>query len=69
MPGRKTGVQLAAEARALRPGLRALLMSGHTGEALSRYQPDITNLPIIAKPFEQATLAAQLRKILESEAR
>ena len=66
MPGQKNGVQLAAEARELRPGLKVLLMSGHTGEALKRYQMELADLPIIAKPFDQPVLAAQLRKILEN---
>lgn len=66
MPSQKNGVQLAAEARELRPGLKVLLMSGHTGEALKRYQMELADLPIIAKLFDQPVLATQLRKILEN---
>jgi CheY-like chemotaxis protein len=68
MPGGKTGVQLADEARALRPQIKVLLTSGYTGEALARHQPNHSDWPIIAKPFRQPDLAASIRKILESDA-
>jgi signal transduction histidine kinase/ActR/RegA family two-component response regulator len=67
MPGGKTGVQLADEARALRPTIKVLLTSGYTGEALARHQPHHSEWPIIAKPFRQPDLAASIRKILENE--
>jgi signal transduction histidine kinase len=68
MPGGKTGVQLADEARALRPQIKVLLTSGYTGEALARHQPNHSDWPIIAKPFRQPDLAASIRKILEGDA-
>jgi CheY-like chemotaxis protein len=67
MPGGKTGVQLAAEARELRPGLKVLLTSGYTGEALTRHKPEDLDLPIIAKPFRQGDLGLRLRKILDDD--
>jgi DNA-binding NtrC family response regulator len=63
MPGGRTGVQLASEARELRPGIRILLTSGYTGEALARHQTE--EIPLIEKPFRQDELAAKLREILE----
>jgi PAS domain S-box-containing protein len=61
----KSGVQLAREAREMRPGVKILLTSGYTGEALTRHKPDSLDLPIIAKPFRQAELGARLRKLLD----
>lgn len=66
MPGGRTGVQLAAEAVEIRPGLKILLTSGYTGEALARHRGGDVNLPLIAKPFRQSELAAKLRDVLES---
>jgi HAMP domain-containing protein/CheY-like chemotaxis protein len=65
MPGGKTGVQLAAEARALRPDIKVLLTSGYPGEALARHEPMDIEWPMIAKPFRQPELAARLQSLLE----
>jgi CheY-like chemotaxis protein len=62
MPGGRTGVQLASEARELRPGIKILLTSGYTGEALERHQTE--TIPLIEKPFRQDDLAAKIRDIL-----
>jgi signal transduction histidine kinase/CheY-like chemotaxis protein len=66
MPGGKSGIQLAAEARALRPDIKVLLTSGYPGEALARHQPHAADFPIIAKPFRQAELAERLRQVLDA---
>jgi PAS domain S-box-containing protein len=63
MPGGRNGVQLANEARALKPGIKVLLTSGYTGEELARQRADAA-LPLIEKPFRQADLAARLREVL-----
>jgi two-component SAPR family response regulator len=63
----KSGVQLAKEAREMRPDVKILLTSGYSGEALTRHKPDSLDLPIIAKPFRQAELGARLRKLLDSD--
>jgi PAS domain S-box-containing protein len=65
MPGGKSGVQLAAEARGLRPEVKILLTSGYTGEALTRHKPESLDLPLVAKPFRQSELGARLRQILD----
>jgi signal transduction histidine kinase len=65
MPGGKTGVQLAAEARALRPDIKVLLTSGYPGEALARHEPMDIEWPMIAKPFRQPELATRLQSLLE----
>jgi signal transduction histidine kinase len=66
MPGGRTGVQLAVEARAMRPDIKVLLTSGYTGEALARHQTEA--LPLIEKPFREEELAARLRELMEAVA-
>jgi CheY-like chemotaxis protein len=65
MPGGKTGVHLATEARALRPDIKVLLTSGYPGEALARHEPMDIEWPMIAKPFRQPELATRLQSLLE----
>jgi CheY-like chemotaxis protein len=67
MPGGKTGVQLACEARKLRPDIKILLTSGYTGEALTRHTQDDEVFPLVAKPFRQQELAIRLRDVIESK--
>lgn len=64
MPGGKTGVQLAAAAQELRPGIKILLTSGYVGEALSRHNPESLGLPLIAKPFERGELETRIQDLL-----
>jgi len=68
MPGGKTGVHLAAEARTLRPDIKVLLTSGYPGEALARHEPMDTEWPMIAKPFRQPELAERLQSLLDGRA-
>jgi len=65
MPGGKTGVHLAAEARALRPDIKVLLTSGYPGEALAGHEPMDIEWPMIAKPFRQPELATRLQSLIE----
>ena len=67
MPGGKTGVELAQEARALRPGIKILLTSGYTGETIDRQDLGDLDLPIISKPFEKALLGTRLRNLLDCD--
>ena len=61
MPGGMNGVQLAVEAGRLRPGLRVLLTSGYTGEALAGQHSVPADVPVLAKPYRREELAAQLK--------
>jgi DNA-binding LytR/AlgR family response regulator len=57
------GVQLAREARRLRPALNVLLTSGFAGAAMqAEGVPD--DLPLLGKPYRQEELAHRLRLIL-----
>jgi CheY-like chemotaxis protein len=63
MPGGMNGVQLAVEARRLRPDLRVLLTSGYTGADLAdKDLPD--DVPLLNKPYQREDLANKLRVVL-----
>jgi signal transduction histidine kinase len=62
MPGGVSGVSLARTARELRPNLRVLLTSGFVGEGQVM---EGREFPLLDKPYETATLASTLRKLLD----
>ena len=64
MPGGKTGVELAVEARELLPDVKVLLTSGYPGQALAHHHSEQLEWPIIPKPFRQPELAAYLQRLL-----
>ncbi|HWE46676.1 MAG TPA: response regulator [Caulobacteraceae bacterium] len=61
MPGGMSGVELAREAKRLRPEIRVLLASGFVGDEAVFTQSEF---PLIEKPYERAVLAAKLREVL-----
>jgi signal transduction histidine kinase/HAMP domain-containing protein len=63
LPG-MNGIDLAREARRLRPGLKVLLTSGYTADILARDRGPL-EFPIVRKPFYKADLARSLRAALE----
>lgn len=63
MPGGMNGVQLAVEARRLRPGLRVLLTSGYTGSALGDQGVPVDQ-PLLSKPYLREDLAEKLRVVM-----
>jgi CheY-like chemotaxis protein len=66
MPGGMHGPQLVAEARRLRPELKALYTSGYPE---SQRSPDgLTGIQRLNKPYEQHELAAKLREVLDGRA-
>jgi signal transduction histidine kinase/CheY-like chemotaxis protein len=64
MPGGKTGVELAVEARDLLPDVKILLTSGYPGEALAHHESKQLEWPMISKPFRQSELSARLQCLL-----
>jgi signal transduction histidine kinase/CheY-like chemotaxis protein len=68
MPGGKTGVELAVEARDLLPNVKVLLTSGYPGEALMHYDVGRSEWPMISKPFRQSELLALLQHVLGQRA-
>ena len=63
MPGGMNGVQLAVEARRLRPALRVLLTSGYTASSLSSDHGISSDLPFLSKPYRREDLAGILRVV------
>lgn len=59
MPG-MTGLELAAAARKLHPGLPILLTSGYT----ELPGGITTELPLLAKPYQEAELICQISRLL-----
>jgi DNA-binding NtrC family response regulator len=64
MPGGMNGVQLAVEARRIRPGLKVLLTSGYTASALSVQHGVPENLELLGKPYRREDLANKLRLVI-----
>ena len=67
MPGGMNGVQLAVEAGRLRPGLRVVLTSGYTNEALAGEHGVPIDVPVLTKPYRREELA-RLLKVAGQEA-
>jgi DNA-binding NtrC family response regulator len=59
-----SGPQLAVRVRNARPHLPVLLMSGYTAGALPAGSAAASDLPLIRKPFNAATLLQHLQAIL-----
>jgi DNA-binding NtrC family response regulator len=65
MPGGMSGVGLAQRLRAILPGMKVVLMSGYTAEAL----PDeglCPSDPFLGKPFELGELLRIVRSTIDS---
>ena len=61
MPGGISGVELAARARRMRPGLKVLLTSGYSEAALDL---GLDAPPLLAKPYQHEDLARRLLETL-----
>jgi signal transduction histidine kinase/ActR/RegA family two-component response regulator len=64
MPGGMDGRELAEQATRIRPGMRALLMSGYTTNALVLYGVG-EGAPFLQKPFTKEQLAIKVRGVLD----
>ena len=63
MPGMK-GPELARRLRAMRPGLRVLLMSGYAADVVTG--DDLKDANLVTKPFSPAALARAVRDALDT---
>jgi CheY-like chemotaxis protein len=63
MPGSMNGIQLAEAARAIRPGIRVILTSGHVGSDDVMQKIQFNRFPFLAKPFDIASLEAMIRHV------
>jgi len=64
MPGDKSGVDLAREAVALRPGLPVILSSGYTGDVLLAAED--TSWPLLRKPYGSQQLAQTITDVTQA---
>jgi CheY-like chemotaxis protein len=67
MPGGMNGLDLAALARRMQPGLRVLLTSGYNEPLIVRPEAEAEALPMLGKPYRRQALAAKLRTVLDGE--
>jgi two-component system cell cycle sensor histidine kinase/response regulator CckA len=65
MPG-LTGAPLSEQAKALRPDLKVLFMSGYTDDAISQEGVLRSGFSFIQKPFMPAALLQKIRDVLQS---
>jgi two-component system, cell cycle sensor histidine kinase and response regulator CckA len=61
---RMQGPELAEQVRALRPGIRVVLMSGHTENPQVRGTRLADAFPFLPKPFNAVDLLREVRKAL-----
>ncbi len=63
---RTSGVELADRARALRPGIKVLFMSGYTDSGIIQQGALSLDVPYIQKPFTAAGLRKRVREVLQA---
>jgi DNA-binding response OmpR family regulator len=59
-----TGRQLAEAARALRPGLKVLFITGYAGPAAAGSSPLETGMELMTKPFTMAAFSTRVRAMI-----
>jgi two-component system, cell cycle sensor histidine kinase and response regulator CckA len=64
---RMSGRQLVERLATLRPGLRALFMSGHTDDTVIAHGVLEGGLPFLQKPFTPDALARKVREVLDGK--
>jgi signal transduction histidine kinase/CheY-like chemotaxis protein len=66
MPGSMSGVELAGEARRLRPRIKVLLTSGYPAMMLASQHGLEESTPLLGKPYRPQQLAENIRTVLET---
>ena len=66
LPGGMNGRQVADAARALRPGLKVLFITGYAENAVVGNEQLEKGMHVIAKPFEMERLARMIREMIKS---
>jgi YesN/AraC family two-component response regulator len=59
-----SGLQVAEQVAALRPGIKVLYMSGYTDDAVVRHGVLTQDMPFIQKPFSPLALCKKIREVL-----
>jgi two-component system, cell cycle sensor histidine kinase and response regulator CckA len=63
--GGMSGRELAERLQVLRPGTKALFMSGYTEDAIIRHGVFTAQASFIGKPFSPAAISAKVREVLD----
>jgi PAS domain S-box-containing protein len=63
MPRGMNGIELAREARALRPTMKIVLASGYPLPAIEKAKADLTDMAFIAKPYRWSEVVERLRTL------
>jgi PAS domain S-box-containing protein len=66
LPGGLTGAEVAAQARAMRPGLKILFTTGYARNAIIHHGRLDKGVHLITKPFSLNDLAAKVRDVLDA---
>jgi PAS domain S-box-containing protein len=64
MPG-MAGPELAQRIAQARPNTKVLFVSGYTGDRLAKHGLSLAAASVLAKPFDEASLARRIREVLE----
>jgi len=63
---RKNGKEAYSELKKLKPDIRAVFMSGYTGDILSKKGISREGIPMISKPIVIEKLLKQIRELLDT---
>jgi signal transduction histidine kinase len=66
MPG-KSGVELQEQAKAVRPDLRSLFVSGYTGDLVAQRGGVVPEAAFLEKPFTRSSLLKKVRSALQGD--
>ena len=66
MPGGMTGIDVGKKAGEIIPDVRVLYMSGYPTNALTVSGLDLSDVPILSKPFRKKELANAIRAVLDN---
>ncbi len=58
------GPDLLQELQRIRPGIKAMLVSGYAGDAESPHRVEESDVPFLEKPFTTGWLAQLVREVL-----
>ncbi len=67
MPGSLNGVQLAREAKRLRPDLKVLITSGYMDKAIEIEDEGLHDGAVLRKPYRPNELAGIVRRLLDEK--
>lgn len=67
LPGGVDGAQVIEAAKKSIPGVKAVIMSGYLGHPGGIERPDLSDIPLLRKPFKKADLSGILRECLDGD--